>query len=168
MSVSMYQASIPGLIRSLESLAAILDKAERYAAERGIEPAALLGARLAPDMFPLLRQVQIVSDTAKGCAARLAGIEVPGYPDDETGFAELRERLARTAAFLRGVTPAQLDGSETREVVLKMRSGELTFTGLDYLFQFVLPNFYFHFTTAYDILRHNGLAIGKRDYLGQA
>lgn len=167
MSVSMYQASIPGLIRSLDSLAALLAKAEQFAADRNIEPGVLLNARLAPDMYPLLRQVQIASDTAKGCAARLAGVEVPAYPDTEASFAELKERLGKTVAFLQSVTPGQLDDSATRAVVLKMRSGELSFSGQDYLFQFVLPNFYFHVTTAYDILRHNGLAIGKRDYLGQ-
>lgn len=167
MSLSMYQASIPMLLRGLDNLAAILAKAAAHAAARKIAPEVFLNARLAPDMLPLVRQVQIVSDTAKGCAARLAGIEVPSYADTETSFAELQERLAKTVAFLKSVAPEQVDGSEERAIVLKAHDQEIHFTGRTYLLGFVLPNFYFHLTTAYAILRHNGVELGKKDYLGE-
>lgn len=166
MSVSMYQASVPALIRGLNNLSAILDKAAADAAARNIAPDVLLNARLAPDMFALTRQVQIASDSAKGCAARLAGVDVPSYADDEAGFADLQQRIAKTVAFLQGFNAAQIDGSETREVVLKVRGDEIRFSGQNYLLGFVLPNFYFHLTAAYAILRHNGVALGKMDYLG--
>ncbi|MGR2664314.1 DUF1993 domain-containing protein [Chromobacterium haemolyticum] len=166
MSVSMYQASVPVLIRGLNNLSAILDKAAADAAARNIAPDVLLNARLAPDMFALTRQVQIASDSAKGCAARLAGVEVPSYADDEASFADLQQRIAKTVAFLQGFNAAQIDGSETREVVLKVRGDEIRFSGQNYLLGFVLPNFYFHLTAAYAILRHNGVALGKMDYLG--
>lgn len=166
MSLSMYQASIPVLIRGLENLAAILRKAAAHAEVKKIAPQVFLDARLAPDMFPLVRQVQIVSDTAKGCAARLAGVEVPSYPDTETSFAELQERIARTLTFLQGIAPAQVDGSKERPIVLKAHDQAIHFTGQTYLLGFVLPNFFFHLTTAYGILRHNGVEIGKKDYLG--
>ncbi|MNT73218.1 hypothetical protein D3C72_2118940 [compost metagenome] len=117
-------------------------------------------------MFPFIRQVQIVTDTAKGCGARLAGVEVPSYPDTETGFDELQQRIARTVLFLQGLQAAQFDGSEARDIVMKFPKQTLNFTGQDYLQYFVLPNFYFHLTTAYDILRHNGVPLGKGDYLG--
>ncbi|MDH0344179.1 DUF1993 domain-containing protein [Chromobacterium haemolyticum] len=166
MSVSMYQASVPALIRGLNNLSAILDKAAADAAARNIAPDVLLNARLAPDMFALTRQVQIASDSAKGCAARLAGVEVPSYADDEASFADLQQRIAKTVAFLQGFNAAQIDGSEAREVVLKVRGDEIRFSGQNYLLGFVLPNFYFHITAAYAILRHNGVALGKMDYLG--
>ena len=136
MSLSMYQASIPLLNRGLENLAAILHKAAAHAEARKIAPEVFLNARLAPDMFPLVRQVQIVSDTAKGCAARLAGVEVPSYPDTESSFAELQERLATTLAFLKGIAPAQVDGSEERPIILKMHSEEVHFSGQAYLLGF--------------------------------
>ncbi len=167
MPLSMYQASIPLLTRGLENLAAILHKAAAHAEAKKIAPEVFLNARLAPDMFPLVRQVQIVSDTAKGCAARLAGVEVPSYPDTESSFAELQERLATTVTFLKGIAPAQVDGSEERPIILKMHSEEVHFSGQAYLLGFALPNLYFHLTTAYAILRHNGVEIGKRDYLGE-
>jgi hypothetical protein len=126
-----------------------------------------VNARLAPDMFALARQIQIASDAAKGCVARLAGAEVPSYPDTESTFPELEARIAKTIAFVKGFTAAEVDGSEERSVTLKMRSGELTLRGQDYLFKLTLPNFYFHITTAYDILRHNGVEVGKMDYLGK-
>lgn len=168
MSLSMYQASIPVFIRGLTNLAAIMDKAEAHAGAKHIEPDVFLNARLAPDMFPLVRQVQSVSDGAKGCAARLAGMEVPSYADTEASFAELKQRIAKTVSFLQSIAPAQVDGSEERPVTLKARDQELHFTGQTYLLGFALPNFYFHMTTAYDILRHNGVDLGKRDYLGGA
>lgn len=167
MSLSMYQASIPLFIRGLENLAGILRKAAAHAEAKQIAPDVFLNARLAPDMFALVRQVQIVSDSAKGCAARLAGVEVPSYADTETSFAQLQERIARTVSFLKGLAPAQVDGSEERPITLKMHSREAHFSGQAYLLNFALPNFYFHLTTAYGILRHNGVDIGKSDYLGE-
>ncbi len=166
MAVSMYQASVPAFVQMLSSLAAILDKAEAYAAERKIDPAVLLGWRLAPDMFALARQVQIATDHAKGCCARLAGVEVPKYADDETTFADLRARIARTIDFVRSFEPSDIDGSEDRGITITAGGRELRFKGQQYLVNFVLPNFYFHVTTAYNILRHCGLPIGKRDFMG--
>ena len=166
MSLSMYQASTPVFIRGLENLSAILDKAAAYAEARKIDPAILINARLAPDMFPLSRQVQIATDGAKGCAARLAGIEVPSYEDNEATFPELQARIKKTIAFLKIVSAAKIDGSEERKISLKLRGKDVSFLGQPYLLKFVLPNFFFHITTAYDILRHNGLEIGKPDYIG--
>jgi uncharacterized protein len=166
MSISMYQASVPAFLQMLNSLSAILDKAEVHAAERKIDPSVLLGWRLAPDMFALARQVQIATDQAKGCCARLAGVEVPRYADDETSFADLRARIAKTIDFVRGFEPDDIDGSEERDIAITAGSRELRFKGEQYLVSFVLPNFYFHVTTAYAILRHCGLPIGKRDFLG--
>ncbi len=166
MSISMYQASVPAFLQMLNALSAILDKAEAYAAERRIDPAVLLGYRLAPDMFPLVRQVQIATDHVKGCCARLAGVDVPKYADDETTFAELKARIAKAVAFAEGFKASDLDGSEERDITINAGTRELRFKGQQYLMHFVLPNFYFHVTTAYDILRHCGLAIGKRDFLG--
>jgi hypothetical protein len=166
MSISMYQASVPAFLQMLNSLSAILDKAEAHAAERKIEPSVLLGWRLAPDMFALARQVQIATDHAKGCCARLAGVEVPKYPDDETTFEGLRSRIARTIEFVQGFEAGDIDGSEQREITLTAGSRELHFSGQQYLVSFALPNFYFHVTTAYAILRHCGVPIGKRDFLG--
>jgi hypothetical protein len=157
----MYQASVPLLVRGLENLSAVLKKGEAHP-----QAAALVEARLAPDMFTLAGQVQRASDTAKGCAARLAGIDNPGFPDTETTFAQLQERIARTVAFLQGVTPAQIDGSEDKPIAFKAGPYMLNFTGVSYLTTFVLPNFYFHVTTAYDILRNKGVEVGKMDYLG--
>ncbi|MWV17508.1 DUF1993 family protein [Pseudomonas sp. L-22-4S-12] len=167
MSLSMYQASIPVFVRMFGNLAAILDKAAVYADAKKIDPAVLLNARLAPDMHPLTRQVQIASDAAKGCAARLAGAEIPSFADSESSFAELQARIQKTLDFIQGFSPAQIDGSEEREVVIRFPGAELKFSGQDYLLHFVLPNFYFHLTTAYAILRHNGLEIGKMDFLGR-
>ncbi|HEY2024473.1 DUF1993 domain-containing protein [Paraburkholderia sp.] len=166
MSISMHQASLPVLIRGLTNLQAILGKAEAHAAARQIEQSVFTNARLAPDMLPLVRQIYIVSDTAKGCAARLAGVEPPKFEDVEQTFDELQSRLQKTIDYLKEFNAAQLDGSESRTITLKMRSGPIEFTGLSYLFGFVLPNFYFHITTAYGILRHNGVELGKLDYLG--
>ncbi len=165
MSISMYQASVPGLQRMLKALDAVLDKAAAYAEERKIDPAVLTAARLAPDMYPLSRQVQLLSDTAKGACARLAGLEVPSFADSETTFPELKQRIAKTLAFIATVRPDQIDGSEARDIILKAGAQELSFKGQDYLVFFVLPNFYFHVTAAYAILRHNGVPLGKLDYL---
>jgi hypothetical protein len=166
MSLSIYQASVPVFVRMLDNLSKILDLAVQYAEEKKIDPSVLINARLAPDMYPLSRQVQIATDMAKGCAARLAGLEVPVYEDNETTFPELQERIAKTLAFIQSVSADQIDGSEERHITLKLRSREVSFTVQPYLLHFVLPNFYFHVTTAYAILRHNGLAIGKMDFIG--
>ncbi|HEV7801810.1 MAG TPA: DUF1993 domain-containing protein [Burkholderiales bacterium] len=166
MSLSMYQVSIPGLLRSLATLSAILDKGAAHAEAKKIDPAVFINARLAPDMFPLSRQVQSVSDAAKGCAARLAGVPVPSFPDTENTFPELQERIAKTVAFLKSVTPAQVDSSENRTITLKLGPKEVSFASAPYLLHFVLPNFYFHVSMAYAILRHNGVDLGKLDYLG--
>jgi hypothetical protein len=166
MSFSMYQAAVPPVLQILASVSAILDKAAAHCAARKIDPAALLTFRLFPDMFPLSRQVQVVTDQAKGMAARLAGIEVPSYADTETTFDELKARIAKTTAFVKSVTPAQIDGSEDRPIVIKAGGNELKFTGRQFLTGFVFPNFYFHATTTYNILRHCGVELGKRDFLG--
>ena len=166
MSLSMYQAGIPVAIRFLNNLSAIIDKAAAHCAARNIEQSILVNFRLAPDMLPFSRQVQIASDIVKGGAARLAGVEVPSYADTEVSFDDLKARIAKTVAFLQSFKPAQIDGTEGKEIVLKMRGGEMKFTGVDYLTNFVLPNLFFHVTTAYAILRHNGIEIGKKDFLG--
>jgi len=166
MSLSMYQASVPVFSHQLNALGNILAKAEDHVTARKIEPAALLQCRLYPDMFPMVRQVQIAADAAKGAVARLAGVDVPVHEDTETTFAQIRDRCARTEKFVSGFKPEQIDGSEEREVVLAMRSGSMTFKGQQYLLGFAIPNFYFHVTTAYAILRHCGVDIGKRDFLG--
>lgn len=166
MSLSLHQASVGVFVRALNNLSAILKKGEAYAAAKGVDPSVLVNSRLAVDMHPLNRQVQIASDGAKGCIARLAGVEVPSYPDTETTFAELYARIDKTVAFLNSITPEQLEGAEAREVVLKFPGREMTFTGADFLLGFATPNVYFHVTTAYDILRHNGVDIGKMDFLG--
>jgi hypothetical protein len=162
----MHQSSKAVFAHHLKNLSAILKVAERDAKTRGIDPAVILNARLAPDMFPLTRQVQIATDHAKGCCARLAGVEPPSYADNETTFALLQQRIKRTQDFLRGLKAAQFVGSETREIVMKMPIGTIEFNGLDYLNGWALPNFYFHYAAAYNILRHNGVALGKRDFLG--
>lgn len=167
MTLSMYEASAPCFARMLRNLSAVLAKAEAQAAERKFDPAVLLGSRLYPDMFPLLRQVQIACDNAKGPVARLAGMEPPRHDDSELAFADLQARIAKTLVFIASVPREQIDGSEERPIVLKIGQKELHYTGLHYLLSFALPNFYFHVTTAYDILRHNGIALGKGDYLGQ-
>ena len=167
MTLSLYQASIPAFLRMFGNLTKLLEKAEAYAEARKIDPAALLQARLAPDMFALPRQVQIASDTAKGAVARLAGIETPRYADTEASFAELRERITKTVAFIEGVPAEQVDAGEQRSVTLKLAGKEVQFTGPSYLFHFALPNFHFHVAAAYLILRHNGLEIGKMDFLGR-
>ncbi len=164
--ISMFQASVPPCLRALESLTALLDKAVAHCEARKIDPAALLQARLFPDMLPFTRQVQMAADAAKFTGARLAGITPPSDPDTEATFPELRARVAKTVAFLKTLTPEQMEGAATREVTMSVRRGKLTMTGLEYLQAMGLPNMYFHVTTAYDLLRHNGLEVGKLDYLG--
>ena len=167
MSLSMYQASIPVFQRMLGNLSQILDKAVTMAEAKKIDPLVLANARLAPDMHPLIRQVQIATDSVKGCAARLAGVEVPSFADTESNFGELQARLKKTQDFLNTVSAAQIDGSEDKAITLNFPGMELKFTGQQYLLGFVLPNFYFHLTTAYAILRHNGVDIGKMDFIGK-
>ena len=166
MQITMYDTLVPTANRMLGSLSAFLDKAEAFATAKKIEPAVLLTSRLAPDMFPLTRQVQIATDMIKGAAARLSGTEVPKFEDNETTFAELKARIARVLAFANGVDAAKFAGSEDCDIVLPLRSGERRFKGLPYLRDFVLPNLYFHATTAYAILRHNGVELGKNDFIG--
>ncbi|MDP1629887.1 MAG: DUF1993 domain-containing protein [Caulobacter sp.] len=164
MTFTIHQASAPVFARTLGNLSAMLDKA----LAGGADEATLLAARLAPDMHPLPRQIQMASDSAKGAIARLAGVDVPVMEDTETTFAELKDRLARTIAFVNSVEAAAFDGAEDREVVLKFPQGEMTFTGADYLTSFVLPNFFFHVTIAYALLRANDVAVGKMDFLAGA
>ena len=166
MPISMYQASVPRFVATLGNLSRILDKAEAHAEARKLDPAALTAFRLFPDMLPLTAQVQIACDTAKGAVARLAGLEIPVHEDSEQTLAELKARIVKTIAFVESVTPAQVDGSDDREIVIRRRDKETRYTGMQFLLGQALPNFYFHVTTAYAILRHNGVEIGKRDYLG--
>ena len=167
MTISIYDASVPVLIRMYGNLAAILEKAAAWAAARGIDEAVLLQSRLFPDMFPLVRQVQIATDVGTRGVDRLAGHEVLQVEDMETSFAELVDRLRAATARLQAVDPGDMAGAESREVSLDLRGQTVTFRGQDYLLSFVWPNVFFHITTAYDILRHNGLDLGKRDYLGE-
>ena len=166
MTLSMYSASVPVFKQILNSLLAILDKAETHAEEKKIDPQALLQFRLYPDMLPFTRQIQIACDFAKGCSARLGGVDVPAYEDDERSFAELKARILKTLAFIDTVPQDQIAGSEERAITTG--SGEKTkhFTGQSYLCHYALPHFFFHATTAYDILRHNGLDIGKKNFIG--
>lgn len=166
MPFSLSQASIPVFEIHLNALAAILDKAEAYAAAKKIDPAVLLRTRLAPDMFDLTRQVQVATDQARRGSARLAGVEPPSYEDNETTIAQLKARIAKTLAYLRTLDTKQIDASADREITFPLGNDKGHMKGADYLNHSVLPNFYFHATAAYAILRHCGLEIGKRDFLG--
>lgn len=166
MTISMYQASVPVFVRSLGNLSAILDKAAAHAEANKVDPAVLLATRLYPDMFPLSRQIQIATDMAKGAAARLAGVERPVHEDNETTFAEMQARIEKTLEFIRSIEPEQIDGSEERTITLTLRGNDVQFAGQPYLLHFVLPNLFFHTTTAYAILRHCGVALGKPDFIG--
>lgn len=166
MALSMYQAGIPPMIHSLNNLVNILEKGETYAEAKKIEPAVLIGSRLYPDMFPLSKQIQIVSDIARRGTARLAEVEAPTMEDNETTFPELITRLRETITYLKVFTPEQIDGTETKFIRLPIGEETFTFDGQSFLLYFILPNIYFHVTTAYNILRHCGVEIGKRDYLG--
>ena len=167
MSISMYLASIPPILRTLTNLRAVLEKAAAHAEARKIDPSVLVNARLYPDMFPLSRQVQIATDNAKGAASRLAGKEPPKYEDNESTFPELVARIDKTIALLETFKPEHIDGSEDKTITLPMHDRTLTFKGMPYLLDYVLPNIYFHVTIAYAILRHNGVEIGKKDFLGK-
>ncbi|MBD2319612.1 DUF1993 domain-containing protein [Phormidium tenue] len=166
MTISMYQVAVPSLVRSLNNLVAILDKAAAHAEAKKIDPSVLVASRLYPDMFPLSRQVQIASDIARRGVARLAGTEAPALEDKETTFVELCDRLRNVVAFIETFTPEQIDGSEEKVINLPIGKETMTFAGQDYLLFFILPNVYFHVTTAYDILRHCGVELGKLDFLG--
>jgi uncharacterized protein len=166
MPLSMYQASVPVFLQMLTSLSAILDKAAQHAGAHGSNPAEFITARLAPDMFPLSRQVQIATDHAKGAAARLAGREIPKFEDTESTFDELKARIAKVMDFISSVEVSEIDGSEEREITLNIAGQPRTYAGQHYLLHSALPNFYFHVTTAYDILRHKGVPLGKRDFTG--
>ena len=166
MKISMHQASAPRFANTLRNLSAILDKAQTHCEAKKIDPAVMSGMRLIADMFPLSRQVQIACDSAKGAVARLAGVDIPKHEDTEQSFVELKQRIAKTIDFILSVGPEKVDGSEERAVTLKLGGKDVTYTGLQYLLGFAYPNFYFHVTTAYDILRANGVELGKRDYIG--
>jgi hypothetical protein len=163
--LSMHAVSAPVFVRMLNNLSSILSKAEQQAKTKGYDPAVLLNGRLAPDMFSLTRQVQIATDHAKGAMARLAGHTPEAIEDTETTFGQLQARIAKVVALVEGYSEAQLEASETREVTVKIPNAELKFKGFDYLNTWALPNFYFHVTMAYAILRHNGIELGKRDFL---
>jgi len=163
----MYEACVPPGIRMLTNLAAILEKAAAHAEAKKIDPEVLVNARLYPDMFPLVRQVQIASDTAKAGAARLAGLQPPSFEDNERTFGELIERAKKTVVYLETLKPGQFEGSEDRTINWKTRTTERSMPGLPYLIHQVLPNLHFHVTTAYNILRHNGVELGKMDFLGR-
>ena len=167
MTISMYQASVPVFIRTLNNLVGILEKGAKYAETKKIDPNVLLNSRLFPDMFPLSRQVQIASDIAKRGVAQLAGMEAPKFEDTETTFPELIDRIQKTISYLDTFKPEQIDGSEEKTITLQMRDNTLSFQGMPFLLYFVLPNVYFHVTTAYDLLRHCGVEVGKQDFLGQ-
>ena len=167
MTISMYQASAPRFVNLLKNLSAILDKAQAHCEARKIDPEVLAAMRLFPDMYALSRQVQVACDTSKGAIARLAGLEIPKHEDTEKTLADLKARIAKTVAFIETVKPAQIDGTEDKEIVLKLGGQETKFRGMQYLLGFAQPNFYFHVMTAYNILRTNGVEIGKRDYIGQ-
>jgi hypothetical protein len=166
MQITMYDALVPTANRMLGNLSTFLDKAAAFAEAKKVDQGVLLNSRLAPDMFALTRQVQIASDMTKGAAARLSGTEIPKYEDNEATIADLKARVAKTLAFVNGIDAGKFNGSEDREVVLTLRSGEMRFPGLKYLRDYVLPNVYFHVTAAYLILRHNGVELGKTDFIG--
>ncbi|MCA0240361.1 MAG: DUF1993 domain-containing protein [Proteobacteria bacterium] len=165
MSISMYSASVPVFVRNLNNLLAWLDKAQAHAEARKFDPANYLGLRLAPDMLPFVKQIQIASDTAKGCVARLAGVEIPKWDDTEATLDDLRARIRRTLEYVQGFGAERLAGSEERAITLTLRSGEMQFNGQRFLEHWALPNFYFHVTTAYALLRQAGVELGKSDYL---
>ena len=167
MSFSVYDATIPSMIRFFENLSKILDKAVAQAETRKMPLSELIEARLAPDMHPFARQIQIASDVAKLAAARFAGLEAPSFPDTETTFPDLQARIAKTIDYLKSVPRDKIEGAEDRTITLKFPQGEMNFPGRDFVTNFALSNFFFHVTTAYDILRHKGIEIGKRDFLGE-
>ncbi|MGL6223871.1 MAG: DUF1993 domain-containing protein [Steroidobacteraceae bacterium] len=166
MQITMYRATVPVFARALRNLIAVLQKGEASATARKIDPAVILSYRLAPDMFPLTRQVQIATDMAKGCVSRLAGVEIPAYEDQEATFGELIARLEKCIAYLESFKPGQIDGTEDKTITLKRPTGDVSYPGLQYALEYVTPNVYFHCTSAYAILRHCGVDVGKKDFIG--
>ena len=166
MAISMYQISLPIFVRQLNGLAGCMKKVQAVYAEKKYDESALLSCRFYPDMFSFAKQVQIATDHARNCAALLAGLEAPKYEDNETSLAQLIARVEKTIAYLKTIKPEQVDGAEGKTVIVKMRDREMNFTGLELLQNRSMPNFYFHTTTAYDLIRHNGVEIGKRDFMG--
>lgn len=166
MTLGMYSASVPVFVRGLQNLADVLAKGQSFAAEKGLNEQELVEARLIEDMFPLTRQVQMACDIAKFAAARLAGVDAPSHEDNEASFEDLQARIAKTLAFLQSVDGAKIEGSEGKAIVFSNKGGDFSFNGRDYLMQFAHPNFFFHVTTAYGILRAKGVPVGKMDYLG--
>jgi hypothetical protein len=167
MTISMYQASVPRIVNMLTNLDHLLSKAQAHVESKKWNETALTQFRLYPDMFPLTRQVQIACDTAKGVAGRLAGIDIPAFEDTEVTLGELRQRIEKTIAFVSSIQAAQIDGSEDKDIVTKRGDVETHYKGMQFLLNHAMPNLYFHVTTAYAILRHNGVEVGKRDYLGK-
>ena len=167
MSISMYQASVPRILNMLTNLSHLLDKAQTHIEAKKLNESALTQFRLYPDMFPLVRQVQIACDTAKGVVARLAGVEIPVDEDSEITIADLKQRIAKTSAFIEGFSASQIDGTEDKDIITKRGDKETHYKGMQFLLNHAMPNVYFHITIAYAILRHNGVEIGKRDYLGK-
>jgi hypothetical protein len=163
----MYQASVPVFTHMLNNLSDFLKKGEAHSEDLNIDPEVLINSRLYPNMFPLSRQIQIASDAAKGCGARLAGLEPPPYEDNEKSFSDLYERISRTIVFLNTLTPSQIDGSEEKMINLNLKNYKLTIKGMTFLLNFSMSHFYFHVTTAYDILRHKGVILAKEDFLGK-
>ena len=166
MTISMYQASVPRFVNILGNLSNILDKTQAHIDAKKLSDASLTAFRLFPDMLPMTTQVQIACDTAKGVVARLAGVDIPAFEDNEKTIAELKERVAKTIAFIQTITPEQIDGTEDKAIVTKRGEKETHYKGMQFLLGHAIPNFYFHISTAYAILRHNGVEIGKRDFLG--
>ena len=166
MTISMYQASVPRFVNILGNLSNILDKAQAHIDAKKIADASLTDYRLFPDMLPMTTQVQIACDAAKGVVARLAGVAIPAFEDNEATLADLKARVAKTIAFIQTITPAQIDGTEDKDIVIKRGEKETHYKGMQFLLGHAIPNFYFHITTTYNILRHNGVEIGKRDFLG--
>ncbi len=166
MTISMYQASVPRFVNILGNLSGILDKAQAHVDAKKLDETVLTSYRLYPDMLPMTKQVQIACDTAKGVVARLAGVDIPVFEDNEKTLAELKARIAKTVAFIQSVAPGQLDGTEEKDIVVKRGEKETRYKGMQFLLGHAIPNFYFHVTTTYAILRHNGVEIGKRDFLG--
>ena len=167
MSLSMYQASVPRFVNALKNLSHILEKAQAHAEAKKIDPLILASSRLYPDMLPLTKQVQIASDTCKGLVSRLAGVEIPSYEDTEKTLVDLQARVTKTMAYVESFTPAQIDGTEDKDIVVKRGEKETHYKGMQFLLGHAIPNVYFHITTTYNILRHNGVEIGKSDYLGK-
>ncbi|MCE2871123.1 MAG: DUF1993 domain-containing protein [Oxalobacteraceae bacterium] len=167
MTISMFQASVPRIVNMLTNLSHLLDKAQAHVDAKKLNEAALTQFRLYPDMFPLARQVQIACDTAQGVVARLAGVEIPTVEDTEVSIADLKQRISKTMAFIEGFSAAQIDGTEDKDIITKRGDKETHYKGMQFLLNHAMPNVYFHITTVYAILRHNGVEIGKRDYLGK-